>query len=122
VRREPHDRRHQHVQAEQRQHHRSEPGRPAFDPLYAPDVSTPLHGETPEQHTPAEQLDDGYMVLLFASIAAWWGLATVIPIGWAALIVTAIWAVIGAVLYQAGRRRMRQDHAPADRGNPQETA
>lgn len=52
----------------------------------------------------------GYMVLLFASIAAWWGLAAVIPSGWAALIVTAIWAVIGAVLYQAGRRRMRQVH------------
>jgi len=63
----------------------------------------------------------GYMVLLFASIAAWWGLATVIPIGWAALIVTAIWAVIGAALYQAGRR-MRQAHPTADRGNPQETA
>jgi Putative Actinobacterial Holin-X, holin superfamily III len=52
----------------------------------------------------------GYMVLLFASIAAWWGLATVVPNGWAALIVTAIWAVIGAVLYQAGRRRMREVH------------
>ena len=64
----------------------------------------------------------GYMVLLFASIAAWWGLATVIPTGWAALIVTAIWAVIGAVLYQAGRRRMRQGHPPADHGNLQETA
>jgi Putative Actinobacterial Holin-X, holin superfamily III len=52
----------------------------------------------------------GYMVLLFASIAAWWGLASVIPNGWAALIVTAVWAVIGAVLYQAGRRRMREVH------------
>jgi hypothetical protein len=52
----------------------------------------------------------GYMVLLFASIAAWWGLAAVIPNGWAALIVTAVWAVIGAVLYQAGRRRMREVH------------
>jgi hypothetical protein len=52
----------------------------------------------------------GYMVLLFASIAAWWGLATVVPNGWAALIVTAVWAVIGAVLYQAGRRRMREVH------------
>jgi len=34
----------------------------------------------------------GYMVLLFASIAAWWGLAEVMAPGWAALIVTAIWA------------------------------
>jgi Putative Actinobacterial Holin-X, holin superfamily III len=52
----------------------------------------------------------GYMVLLFASIAAWGGLATVMPGGWAALIVTAIWAVIGAVLYQEGRRRAREVH------------
>jgi tetrahydromethanopterin S-methyltransferase subunit C len=57
----------------------------------------------------------GYMVLLFASIAAWWGLATVVPNGWAALIVTAIWAVIGAVLYQAGRRRMREVHPVPER-------
>jgi hypothetical protein len=57
----------------------------------------------------------GYMVLLFASIAAWWGLATVVPNGWAALIVTAIWAVIGAVLYQAGRSRMRQVHPVPER-------
>lgn len=50
----------------------------------------------------------GYMVLLFASIAAWWGLAEVMPQGWAALIVTAVWAVIGAVLYAMGRQRMRE--------------
>jgi tetrahydromethanopterin S-methyltransferase subunit C len=57
----------------------------------------------------------GYMVLLFASIAAWWGLATVVPNGWAALIVTAVWAVIGAVLYQQGRRQMRQVHPMPER-------
>jgi len=50
----------------------------------------------------------GYMVLLFASIAVWWGLAEVMAPGWAALIVTAVWAVIGAVLYTQGRRRMRE--------------
>jgi len=50
----------------------------------------------------------GYMVLLFASIAAWWGFAEVMAPGWAALIVTAIWAVIGAVLYTQGRRRLRE--------------
>jgi hypothetical protein len=50
----------------------------------------------------------GYMVLLFASIAAWWGLAEVMAEGWAALIVTAVWAVIGAVLYAMGRQRMRE--------------
>ena len=50
----------------------------------------------------------GYMVLLFASIAAWWGLGAVMPKGWAALVVTGIWAAIGAVLFVQGRQRMRE--------------
>jgi hypothetical protein len=50
----------------------------------------------------------GYMVLLFGSIAAWWGLANVMDQGWAALIVTGIWAVVGVVLFAAGRGRMKQ--------------
>ena len=70
----------------------------------------------------------GYMVLLFASIAAWWGLAEVMPSGWAALIVAAIWAVIGAVLFAVGRQRMREVNPKPERtvetvkrssGNPQ---
>jgi hypothetical protein len=57
----------------------------------------------------------GYMVLLFASIAAWWGLAAVMPSGWAALIVAGVWAVIGAVLYAMGRRRMREVNPKPER-------
>ena len=57
----------------------------------------------------------GYMVLLFGSIAAWWGLANVMDQGWAALIVAAIWALIGAVLYTAGRDRMKQVHPKPER-------
>jgi hypothetical protein len=57
----------------------------------------------------------GYMVLLFASIAAWWGLANVMNPGWAALIVTAIWAVIGAALYAAGRRQAREINPKPER-------
>ena len=57
----------------------------------------------------------GYMVLLFASIAAWWGLAEVMAKGWAALIVTAVWAVVGAVLYVLGRQRMREVHPTPER-------
>lgn len=49
----------------------------------------------------------GYMVLLFLSLAAVLGLANVMDGGWAALIVTAVWAVVAAVLYQLGRTRMR---------------
>src|SRR3954465_9576006 len=49
----------------------------------------------------------GYMVMLFLSFALWWGLENVMDAGWAAVIVAVIWAVIGAVLYVAGRKRMR---------------
>jgi Putative Actinobacterial Holin-X, holin superfamily III len=57
----------------------------------------------------------GYMVLLFASIAAWWGLANVMDQGWAALIVTGIWAVIGAVLFVVGRRRLKEVNPKPER-------
>ena len=57
----------------------------------------------------------GYMVLLFASIAAWWGLANVMDQGWAALIVTAVWAVIGAVLFAVGRRQLREVNPKPER-------
>jgi fatty acid desaturase len=48
-----------------------------------------------------------YMTLLFASIAVWWGLSNVIDQGWAALIVTVVWAVICAFLYVAAKGRPR---------------
>ena len=57
----------------------------------------------------------GYMVLLFASIALWWGLANLMDQGWAALIVTGVWAVIGVVAYLAGRRQARQIHPAPER-------
>jgi len=50
----------------------------------------------------------GYLTLLFASIALWWGLANVMDQGWAALIVAGLWALIGAVLFMVGRRRLQQ--------------
>ncbi|MEU0333514.1 phage holin family protein [Streptomyces sp. NPDC006193] len=50
----------------------------------------------------------GYMVALFASLAAMYGLANVMDTGWAALIVTAVWAVVAAVLFAKGRSRMRE--------------
>jgi Putative Actinobacterial Holin-X, holin superfamily III len=49
----------------------------------------------------------GYMLLLFLSIAAWWGLSNVMDEGWAALIVAVVWGVVGAVLFTVGRKRMR---------------
>ncbi|MBT2368116.1 phage holin family protein [Streptomyces sp. ISL-10] len=50
----------------------------------------------------------GYMVALFLSLAAVLGLANVMDAGWAALIITAVWAVIAAVLFVMGRSRMRE--------------
>ncbi|HZF91437.1 phage holin family protein [Streptomyces sp.] len=49
----------------------------------------------------------GYMVALFLSLTAMFALDNVLDLALAALIVTAIWALIGAVLYHKGRQRMR---------------
>lgn len=50
----------------------------------------------------------GYMVALFLSLAAVFGLSNVMDAAWAALIITAVWAAIAAVLYAMGRTRMRE--------------
>lgn len=50
----------------------------------------------------------GHFVLLFLSIAAWWGLGNQIGRGWSALVVAVIWAVIAAVLLSIGRRELKQ--------------
>jgi uncharacterized membrane protein len=39
-----------------------------------------------------------YLFLLFASVAGMFGLAALMPIGWAALIVAGVWAIVTAVL------------------------
>jgi Na+/melibiose symporter-like transporter len=57
----------------------------------------------------------GYMLLLFVSFAAWWGLANVMDQGWAALIVAAVWAIVGAVLFAVGRGRLREVHPTPER-------
>jgi hypothetical protein len=49
----------------------------------------------------------GYMALLLLSFAAAWGLAAVMPAGFAFLIVGAVYAVVAAVLFARGRERMR---------------
>ena len=50
----------------------------------------------------------GHFVLLFLSIALWWGLGNQIGRGWSALVVAVIWAVIAAVLLSIGRRELKQ--------------
>jgi hypothetical protein len=57
----------------------------------------------------------GYLVVLFASIALWWALANVMDEGLAALIVAAVWAVIGGVLYSVGRGKLREMNPKPER-------
>lgn len=57
----------------------------------------------------------GYMVALFVSVAAWWALANAMDEAWAALIVAAVWAVIGAVLFALGRNKMREVNPKPER-------
>ena len=49
----------------------------------------------------------GHFVLLFISIALWWGIGDATGHGWSALIVAAIWAVIAAILAVTGRGELK---------------
>ncbi|MBV9822768.1 MAG: phage holin family protein [Actinobacteria bacterium] len=49
----------------------------------------------------------GHFVLLFISIAQWWGIGDATGHGWSALIVAALWAIIAAVLAATGRKEMK---------------
>ena len=49
----------------------------------------------------------GYFVLLFASIALWWAIGAATGLGWAAVIVAVIWAIIGWVLATVGRNSLK---------------
>jgi hypothetical protein len=50
----------------------------------------------------------GHMVLLFISIAAWWGIGDSTGRGWSALIVGGIWLLIAAVLAVLGRTEFKE--------------
>ena len=49
----------------------------------------------------------GYMVILFVSVAAWWGLGDTTGHGWSALIVAAAWLILAAALALAGRNEIK---------------
>lgn len=57
----------------------------------------------------------GYMVALFVSFALWWGLAHVIDVAWAALLVAVLWGVAAAVLFSIGRKKMREVNPKPER-------
>jgi hypothetical protein len=49
----------------------------------------------------------GYMVAVLVSLALVFALGSIMPLGWAALVVAVIWAVVGGVLYAVGRNRLK---------------
>ncbi|QGU05408.1 phage holin family protein [Corynebacterium comes] len=48
----------------------------------------------------------GFLTLLFLSMALMWALGTWMHVGWAAVIVAVVWAVIAAVLASMGRKQL----------------
>lgn len=59
----------------------------------------------------------GHFVLLFLSIALWWGLGNQTGHGWSALIVALLWGIVAAVLAVLGRKELKEI-----KGVPQTTA
>jgi len=49
----------------------------------------------------------GHFVLLFLSVALWWGLGNSIGRGWSGLVVAALWAVIATALVVVGRKNLK---------------
>jgi hypothetical protein len=50
----------------------------------------------------------GIMAVLFLSIAAWWGLGSLIGNAWSAVIVALVWAVIALILFVVGRKQLKE--------------
>lgn len=51
----------------------------------------------------------GYFTLLFLSVALWWALGDALDnLGWAAVVVALIWAVVAAVLGVMGRSQLQK--------------
>jgi hypothetical protein len=57
----------------------------------------------------------GYMVLMFLSIALWWALSHLVGHSWSALIVAALWGVIGAVAFVMGKKKFEQVNPKPER-------
>ena len=50
----------------------------------------------------------GAMAVFFLSVALWWGLGDLIDsLGWSAVIVAVLWAIVAAILYAVGRKRLK---------------
>lgn len=49
----------------------------------------------------------GHFVLLFLSIALWVGLGSLTGLGWSAIIVAVIWAILAAILAVVGKKQLK---------------
>ncbi|MGN6609863.1 MAG: phage holin family protein [Jatrophihabitans sp.] len=49
----------------------------------------------------------GHLTVVFLSVAAGFGLANLMDSGWAFLLVTLFWAIVGAVLFVTGRKTLK---------------
>lgn len=47
------------------------------------------------------------MAVFFLSVALWWALGYLTGLGWSAVIVAVIWAVIAAILFVTGRKQLK---------------
>ncbi|MGC5583470.1 phage holin family protein [Ornithinimicrobium sp. W1679] len=50
----------------------------------------------------------GWFTLLFLSVALWWALGDLIGLGWSAVVVALLWAVVAAVLGVMGRSQLQK--------------
>jgi len=57
----------------------------------------------------------GHLVLVFLSLALMFALDAVMPTGWAALIVAALWGIVAAVLAATGRKKLREVNPKPER-------
>lgn len=57
----------------------------------------------------------GYFVLVFLSLALMYALDSVMPTGWAALIVAAVWGIAAAVLALVGRKKLKDFNPKPER-------
>lgn len=48
------------------------------------------------------------MAVFFLSVALWWALGVLMGLGWSAVVVALIWAVVALVLFLMGRSRLKQ--------------
>jgi hypothetical protein len=49
----------------------------------------------------------GHFVLVFLSLALWWGLGQLMGLGWSGVVVAIIWGIVAAVLASTGRKELK---------------